>query len=275
MVTREDYSAVAVQAARSVIVELMHLLAEYREQIVLVGGWVPDLLFPNPRAPHVGSMDVDLALDHRQLREQGYQSIRELLLRRGYEQGSQPFIFHRTCVAAGRSVRVEVDLLAGEYEGTGKGRRHQRTQGVLARKARGCDLAFELAQEVTVEAELPEGGRDAVTCRVAAIVPFLVMKAMALDARLSEKDAWDVYYCLLNYPGGPDALVAAVRPHREHGLVREGLDKIAKHFASPDHLGPVSVAAFEQAGSDDEEHSFLRRDAHERVQHLLQGLDVT
>lgn len=32
-----------------------------------------------------------------------------------------------------------------------------------------------------------------------------------------------------------------LRPHRNHGLVREGLLKIAEKFASPSHVGPKWV----------------------------------
>jgi hypothetical protein len=44
---------------------------------------------------------------------------------------------------------------------------------------------------VTIEGELPGGGRLSVTCRVAAIVPWLVMKGMALEDRLKVKHAYD------------------------------------------------------------------------------------
>ena len=37
MVTRRDYTEEAVEAARSVLVEVLHLLGEYRDNIVLVG----------------------------------------------------------------------------------------------------------------------------------------------------------------------------------------------------------------------------------------------
>jgi hypothetical protein len=49
MVTRRDYNAEMVEAARSVLIELTHLLGKYREQIVLIGGWVPEMLFPGSR----------------------------------------------------------------------------------------------------------------------------------------------------------------------------------------------------------------------------------
>lgn len=38
MVTKRDYSAAAVAAAKSVLIELVHLLGEYHEHTVLIGG---------------------------------------------------------------------------------------------------------------------------------------------------------------------------------------------------------------------------------------------
>lgn len=108
---------------------------------------------------------------------------------RGYEQGSQPFIFLRNVAVNGRPLRVQVDILAGEYGGTGKNRRTQRVQDVQPRRTRGADIAFDQPIEVTISGRLPEGGVDTGNIRVASIVPFLVMKGMALDDRLKEKNS--------------------------------------------------------------------------------------
>jgi len=96
MVTRRDYTAEAVKAAKRVLIELAHRPGEYRNDVVVVGGWVPDLLLANPDPPHTGSMDIDLALDHRQLREEGYRMIRDLLLGSGYRQGRSRLLFSVT-----------------------------------------------------------------------------------------------------------------------------------------------------------------------------------
>ena len=117
MVTRRDYIATAVEAARSVLLELTHLLGEYRNDIVLIGGWVPEILFSRKDRPHVGSIDVDLALDHRKLQDEGYRTIEEILINKGYQPSKQPFIFYRKVTIEGQEVTVQVDLLAGEYEG--------------------------------------------------------------------------------------------------------------------------------------------------------------
>ncbi len=274
MATRTNYNAEAVEAARSVLIELTHLLGEYRDDIVLIGGWVPDLLLRDGEMPHVGSMDIDLALNHLALSESGYQQIGELLASRGYRQSEQqPFIFLRDVPVGARTITVQVDLLAGEYGGTGKRRRTQRVQDVQPRKVRGCDLALGMATEITVSGTLPGGGRDTVVVRVAGIVPFIVMKGMALHDRLKEKDAWDIYYCLRNYPGGLDALIQAFRPHVGLGLVNEGLVKIAAKFSSPDDVAPRFVADFDEI-LDPEDRALRQRDAYERVQYLLGGLGV-
>ena len=269
MVTRRDYNAEQVRAARSVLLEIVLLLGEYREHLVLVGGWVPEFLITNPSEPHVGSMDVDLAIDHRQVTEAGYRTIRKLLLQRGYEEGEQPYIFKRRV----GDLTVEVDLLAGEYGGTGKSHRHQRIPDTLLRKARGCDIAFTDPESVTIEGDLPEGGKDAVRIQIASIESFLCMKGMALDSRFKEKDAWDIYFCVREFPGGLDALVECLRPKIKHGLMREAFVKIASHFASPEHRGPKHVVDFEEV-HDDEERASIQRDVFERIQYVLDKLGV-
>jgi hypothetical protein len=175
--------------------------------------------------------------------------------------------------AGSREITVEVDLLAGEYAGTGPGHRTQQAQDARPRKARGCDLALDLSTEVRIVGKLPGGADDTALIRVATVVPFLVMKGMAIADRLKEKDAYDIYYCVRNFPGGIDGLAAEFAPHTGHGLVKEGLRKIAEKFASPTAFGPTSVANFDQV-VDPEERDLLRRDAYERVSALLDRLDL-
>ena len=273
MVTQRDYNREAVDAARSVLLEILHVLGEYRDNIVLIGGWVPLFLCPSPEKPHVGSIDIDLALDHRKLTEAGYRTMQQLLLERGYEQGPQPFMFYRKVIAGDREIRVEVDLLGGEYGGTGRGHRTQKVQDIRVRKARGADLAFDSPVETTLDGSLPGGARDSVKLRVASIVPFIVMKSMALDSRLKEKDSWDIYYCIRNYPGGAEAVAEAFAPHVQHGLVKDGLQRLAKHFSSVDDIGPTHVADFEMI-IDAEERDRVRRDAFEQVRYVLEQVGI-
>ena len=273
MVEAKDYNAQAVIAARSVLLEVSHILGEYKNGIVIVGGWVPELLFSNASERHVGSLDVDLALDQKTLQEVGYRSIISLLLARGYQQGDQPFIFYRTVKIDDQEFQVEVNFLTSEYGGTSKKHRTQVIQDMHPRKTRGCDLAFEMPVEITLNGTLPEGGLDHTPVRVVSIVPFIMMKAFALGDRLKEKDAYDIYYCLKYYPPGLDHLIEEFRPLIKNRLVTEGLSILAEKFASPLHVGPVYIADFEEI-SDLEDRAALQRDAYERMSYLLKGLEM-
>ena len=101
------------------------------------------------------------------------------------------------------------------------------------------------------------------------------MKGMAIHDRLKEKekDAWDVYFTLLNYEGGIDALIDEIKPHLDEGLVREGLRNIAEKFASTEHMGPKFVVDFEDI-LDSDERAIRMRDAYERINHLLSALGI-
>lgn len=268
MVTQRDYSSEAVIAARRVLLELSRLLGSYSDHIVVVGGWVPELIISQEHDPHTGSIDVDLAVNHITIPDSGYKTMLELLTARGYRMGKQPFIFHRVVTVKGREVEVQVDFLAGEYEGTGRSHRTQKAQDLQPRKARGADLAFEQPVKITIQETLPDAGKDTAQIWVASLPSFLIMKSIALGDRLKEKDAWDIYYCLRHYPGGIDRIAKEFQPNIENELVQEGLSILAEKFSSIETVGPVHVANFEEI-SDPLERERVQRDAYERVQALL------
>lgn len=265
--SRLDYPPDAVEAAKSVMVELVHILGEYRDEMIIVGGWVPFLLMPD--APgHVGSTDVDIALNHLAENDEVYAKISVILVDHGYVQDSaQPFVWFKDIESQGQVTTVEVDFLAGEYGGTGKKHRTQQVQDMKPRKARGADLLLDESVECQVEARLPNGAIDRVTVRVAGAVPYLVMKSAALDSRVKEKDAYDIWFTLANYPGGVTAVADALKPFANHGLALEALAILNDKFASPEHFGPASVALFMEAEAEEAEQ--IKRDAYERVRALL------
>lgn len=73
-----------VTACKSVLIEVLTILAKDLENLAIVGGWVPELTFPDKG--HIGSIDVDLALDASKLKPLAYESIRGKLLKAGYQQ---------------------------------------------------------------------------------------------------------------------------------------------------------------------------------------------
>lgn len=276
MVRQSDYPEAEVQACFSVLLELMTALGEFRQDAVVVGGNVPSLLIPDAKEKHPGTLDIDLALDFNQITDDTYKTIVERLTARGYYQKEhgQPSVFYRDIGdQLGNKTTVQIDLLAGEYGGTGKRHRHQRVQDAQARKARGTDLVFDSAVEVNLTGSLPSGAQNTVTIKVPSIGPFLVTKGMALWDRMKEKDAYDIYYCCRNYPGGLAALVAAIRPLVSNSLAREGLGKIKAKFATVDGIGPTWIVDFLET-EDPEERARVQREAFELVNALMTALGI-
>ena len=112
-----DYSEGQTEAARRVLVELVNLFDAYRDEIRVVGGWVPDLMFPDEG--HIGSVDVDLLINHLTLKDTGYQTMAKILLKNGYkEHPDKYFSFVKTIQIDGIDYDVDVDILAGMYGGT-------------------------------------------------------------------------------------------------------------------------------------------------------------
>ena len=269
--TKVDYPELAVRAAESVLLELVRILGEYLDHVVVIGGMVPKYLVTGAEEKHIGSIDVDLALDHRSFDEPGYQTLHKLFETHEYHKDTeQPFIYRRIVIIDDNNITVQVDLLSGEYGGTGRSRRTQKIQDIRPRKARGADMAFDDPVHVKITGELPGGAKDTATIRVASIVPFIVMKAMAMRDRFKQKDPYDIYYCLKYFPGGIEEIAESFRLLRRNKLVGEALAILAEKFNSPEHVGPVHITEILQITRTDEA-ELMQRDAYERVLYLVKS----
>ncbi|WP_031553404.1 nucleotidyl transferase AbiEii/AbiGii toxin family protein [Oribacterium sp. FC2011] len=265
-----DYSEDQKLAAHRVLVELVNLFNEYRDDIRIVGGWVPDLMFPDQN--HVGSVDVDVLINHLTLNDSGYQTMAKILLRNGYKEHPEKyFSFVKTVDIDGEAFTVDVDILAGIYGGTATKKRSQHVQGIKALKATGGNFAFEFPpQQVKVEAERVDGAIDTAVVNVVAVVPFLIMKTAAMG-RGKAKDAYDIYFVIKHYIGGVDSLAEEFRAVRDKQIVIDMKEKLSDKFASEKHAGPKDVSDFMDLANE-EEIELIRRDAYEQVSALIEKI---
>ena len=266
-----DYNEGQKASAHRVLVELVNLFNEYRDDIRIVGGWVPDLMFPDEG--HVGSVDVDILINHIKLKDSGYLTMSKILLRNGYKEHPEKyFSIIKQVQIDGINYDVDVDVLAGMYGGTQKKKRSQHVQGVKALKATGGNFAFEFEpQTIRVEAERTDGAVDVARVNVIAVVPYFVMKTAAMG-RGKAKDAYDLYFLVKHYHDGLDGLARLFEDYRESGIILEMKEKLSEKFASPEHAGPADVAAFLDL-VDEEEIAFIKRDAYEQIQALIHRLE--
>lgn len=256
--TAQAYGPGVTSASRSVLVELMTLLRAYREALVLVGGWVPYLLLEQHQRPedafvHVGSIDIDLAVDPAAVQEAQYASIVQLLLDRGYRRASDrrgavlPDSFERTVPSpkTSKAYTIRVDFLTPLNAADPERAKHAAVHdGLMARKIRGCDAAFRYHTSIDLSGTLPHGGRMTVPMRMATLVGCVAMKGIVLGERYREKDAYDLYALMAHYGRGPAEVAEALRPHQHDPLVREAIDSIRTAFQRRESNGPAWAAGF-------------------------------
>src|SRR6266496_465723 len=200
------------------LVTLLRGLGPWKDGVYVAGGLVPRYLIPGSPARtttpplYVGTTDVDLVLDLDVLADiDAYRRLEQNLRTLGFERGTnddgqaQHFSWRKP---VGGSVTVVVDLLCDAD--IGEGGRVQRLPGerrLSALKIPGAHLVVRdhIAIDLTA-ALLDERGIATETVRIANIVPFLVLKALAYDDRFERKDAHDMIYCLMHYGERPTAV---------------------------------------------------------------------
>jgi hypothetical protein len=222
-----------VRATRLLLHDVCALLAVYGDDAVLVGGWVPEVRFPDAYPAHVGSIDVDMAL---RLDREAHAKVVQLLLGNGFRRGTTPYQFWKDVpLVDDRSIPVRLDLLTSQEH-------HMRafaTQTSAPFPIPAAEIAF---RDNTLETlGIPDGAQ----IRVAGIVAFLVMKCFALANRERPKDAYDLHFCLENYPHGLEALAREFDPLRFDPMVLEALTKLAAKFRSEEDEGPRCVVEVE------------------------------
>lgn len=270
---RDDYSPRQVGAARRVLVDLGQVLAAFEDCLVVVGGWVPDLLLEQADEPHVGSIDVDLALDANKLADGRYADLLKLLLDSGrYKPGAKPFqlVVEVDLKDGAKPVEVEVEFLAPR-EVKLKKNRPKLLEGFRVLQADGCGTAFHAPVRMEVSGRTVRGANNKVHLRIASLPDFLVMKAHALAGRDKPKDVYDLCYCLEHFPDGMNALAAVWKNRRKEKDVARAVEILRDKFASVDAFGPGQVVEF-QGSVDAETQAMQARRAFELMQQFLSYL---
>lgn len=243
-----DYDDRTSLAVKAVLVEVGQILGSFKGKFAVVGGAVPWLLLGNNEdMPHVGTLDVDLGLDADALGDGEYATLVEALLGHGYAQrkGLRRFQLVRRVPAqdGGAPIDVVVDfLMPRDAEVV----RHvpPLISDFAVQRADGADLALRFYQMVAIAGPMPAGGTNRVEVAVCSIPALLAMKGHAIEGRYKQKDAYDIYFCVRNYPGGPEALAEACRPLLGYPGGAAGYAFIAGKFDTVDSFGPTCVRGF-------------------------------
>jgi len=255
------------EAARAVLLEVLNALGAMRDDLIIVGGWVPDLLYPSSN--HMGSLDVDLAVSPKAIGGNAYSSIRERLTQLGYTMKESPTRFFKHL--PGLANPIKIDLITGLYVS------QQRQDSILVDEIRinalrGIDLAFEASETITVDGRMPDGSVNQVTARLVAPEAYILIKAIAMDERTKDKDAYDIAFVLKHYQPSLADLAKKVRGVSQTGIGKEALELLRGKFRTFESVGPVwagraattageNAVQFQRAANEDAAELFRRLDA--------------
>lgn len=253
------------EAARAVLIEVVNILGAFKGDLVIVGGWVPDLLFPNHH--HIGSLDVDLAVGPGAVGQDAYSSILSRLQASNYSHSDGPTRFYRHVDGAPEPVKV--DLISGEYVNDDKARAIQVDELKL-NCLRGIDLAFEVCEETVIKGSMPDGAQTVVRARVVSPEAFILIKAFALAERDKPKDAYDIAFILANYQPSIAALAAKMAELVADGLGAEAYRTLTEKFATAGSVGPARVAEMTVGTGDDSEQA--KQAAYQNAQELFREI---
>lgn len=243
-----DYDDRTTAAVKSVLIEIGQILGSYKGKYAVVGGAVPWLLLKeNDDMRHVGTLDVDLGLDAEALGDGEYANLIELLMEHGYHQRERlkrfQLVRQINATDDGPPIDIIVDFLMPRDAVIIKNK-PPLLEDFAVQRANGAELALRFNELVAISGSMPNGGTNTVEVAVCSIPALLAMKGHAIEGRYKQKDAYDIYFCVRNYPGGIDALAQACRPLLDHKGGLAGYNYIAGKFDSPDGFGPTCVRSF-------------------------------
>ena len=271
-VVAADYQPGVSRLVRQTCLEVATRLGDFRDQLCIVGGLVPSLLIPQSQLrageeSHVGTIDLDLGFSMVVLDNALYEEIAKRLGEAGFapdvNEAGNPTA-QRWRSPEGVTVDFLIPPVSQEDEG---GKLRHLESNLAAFIIPGLELAFVDSELVTIEDELPSGGKAVREVRVCGPAAFTVLKTLAFDKRGKPKDAYDLYYMLRHHSLGARRIGARVAGFRPHAQVDQMVQVLKRDFVDAELVGPVRVATF--LGGPDAD---VQADAAGFVRELLDGL---
>ena len=275
---RAVYTPEALAACEKALRTILTKVGPWGQRLVLIGGMTPRYLvgrLPVDVKEHIGTTDLDIVVGVTisTEEEEAYRTLQQNLKDAQFEPARNPDTgkeetFRWTRKVDGVGVHLEFFCPVGN----GQPGKLLRNPGlnvgsrISAIRTRGAELAAMDHVVISLAGELLDHGgiQESVSAQVANLLPFLVLKAFAIEERDKEKDSYDVVWMLSAYKDGPRSVVQEIAksPVLGHPDVAAAMERLRAHFQTPDHRGPSQYAKFELIGGDENERAQLRRYAH-------------
>lgn len=246
-----EYTPETTELSERALLQVWSSLGNYREHLVLVGGLVPRYLVNQTtvedKNKHCGTIDVDLGISLAVRELETYEEIAGTLKGLGFNPGKNTKGNNQkhSFIQRVDGHNVIIDFLTPQYAGRGGATMKGLQENLSAIQTEGLGLAFNSPLELEIKGELFTGGQREEMVKVCRAIPFIVLKALACDKRIKNKDAYDLTYIFTNYEGGVKALVSEITPEeRVEKSFKNAIKSLEKNFATPNHNGCVNYAKF-------------------------------
>lgn len=270
----EDYGPEWVTLVKEMCLFILPELADFIDQITIVGGAVPSLLLgdslPPDVPPHVGSIDLDLCLALTIDGNDLYAALVARLKELDFEPTSTS--------AAGMGTRWQrewhsekraiVDVLP--LPPAGRAVNSVSIPTLRDSLARPLPLAFRDRLKIRLSGKSINKTDVVAEAWVCGPGAYTIIKALTYQDRREPKDAYDLYYVLRNYGDGVGDVFGRLAPLLNDVEARRGLKVLEDFFLDENDDGPRAVAVFLYK----KPHPETQADVVSFVRQLLQGCGV-
>lgn len=255
--SQAGYDSGTLARVHSTCLYIATILGNVLDDIVIVGGFAPNLLVNREHLPvgldaHAGTMDLDLGLALDLLREERYRELSQSLREVGFEpdvNASGNPTRQRWRSASDWSVTVDFLISPSEKEEKG-GTLFDIEPDLAAVVTPGLHLAFQDRRQVRLSGQTilqENASRDIWVCGPGSLT---VLKALAFGDRGTSKDAYDLAYVWRAL--GVDEIAEFLAPLLGDPVVARALSIIREDFTDHNGIGPRRAAAFQPSVPSDE-----------------------
>ena len=243
----DEYSPEHLDRLKKALVDIYGGLGRISENLYLVGGMVPDLLVRN-KLPYLrgylGTLDIDIAIKFAVNSKHKFDDFYDRLRLIGFEKqktnSGKEAASHSFIKYEGGFKPVVLDLLIDDKFPPKADKLKEIAPNIDAVKFKGVYLVFDdfLAREVSV------GSKEPIEIKIPNIIPFLTLKAFAymdIDSRTA-KDAFDIWYTVVNFREGPDSVRKERLKYKKNADVKNAFNALRELFNDETSAGTRDVS---------------------------------
>lgn len=243
----DDYSGAHLARLKRALADIYSGFGKEAENFYLVGGLVPDLLVSNKLAylkEYLGTLDIDIAVKlvvggHDVCRD-FYGILRSLGFEKQKTSDGRDVMSHSFLKYESGYKPIVLDLLTDDRLKPKSDKLAEIAPNIDAVKFRGVYLVFD----DFITRDIKADKKKIVKIKIPNIIPFLTLKAFAYmdEGNRIAKDAFDIWYTIVNFKDGPDSVRGELAKYKKNKDVSDAFEALHRLFADESSFGVRDVS---------------------------------